>query len=227
MTTRTIWLARGAIFAQALFVASWFLLGFFEGHGYSAAAHDISDLGALTAHHASFLRAALGISGLLTIAFAVFALRPALLVPGRGEPVGAWLVAVSLPALDNLGDAFFRLDCRAADAGCTFAHSTASWHAQLHVIIFLVAAVPTIAAPFALAHRMKLLPAWTDLAHPARVFGVVTVVCFAGGLALSGTDQQGSAQRVLAVLVPLGIVALAGRVSRIARSEAGSLAVVR
>src|SRR6185295_1007568 len=98
-----------------------------------------------------------GVSGVLTMAFAVGALRPALGIAG-------WLVAVSLPALDNLGDVFFRLDCRAADAGCSASQATASWHGKMHIAVFLIAAIPTLIAPFVLSRRMAAVDGWRDLA---------------------------------------------------------------
>jgi len=61
------------------------------------------------------------------------ALRPALAMPGRREAIGPWFLALSLPAIDNVSDAFFRLDCRASDAGC--AEASMSWHAQVHGIV--------------------------------------------------------------------------------------------
>jgi hypothetical protein len=68
--------------------------------------------------------------------------------------------------LDNLSDAFFRLDCRTADPGCTAAAS--SWHAKVHLAVGLISAVATIAAPFVLAARMRYVPGWRDLARPTR-----------------------------------------------------------
>src|SRR5262245_10850259 len=99
-------LAWGVIAAQVLFVGGVVVLSALEGHGYSAGRHDVSDLGALTAAHAGAMRAIVGASGLMTIAFAIGALRPALAVAGKGEPYSAWLVALSLPALDNFTDMF-------------------------------------------------------------------------------------------------------------------------
>jgi hypothetical protein len=218
---RIVWLAWGAVVAQALFIGGWLVVGTIEGHGYSAGRHDISDLSALTAHHPWAMLTAGGIAGALTMAFAIWALRPALTVPGQRAPLSAWLVAGSLPALDNLGDVFFRIDCRAADAGCSTSDAAASWHGKAHLLVFAVAAVATIVAPFALAHRMSLLPGWQDLVRPARVFGVLTVAALVVAGALQGTGGQGWAQRVAAVLVPLGIVVLALRVRRL--SVAGAL----
>src|SRR5881409_3030032 len=100
MRNRTVVvLAIAAVAAQVLFVGGWLTGGAIEGHGYSPGRHDISDLTSLTAHHATFNRATLLVSGLLTAAFALWALRPSLTVPGRRVAVSAVLVAVSLPAL--------------------------------------------------------------------------------------------------------------------------------
>jgi hypothetical protein len=198
-------LAWGAIVAQLVFVGSWLLGGVIERHGYSVASDDISDLGALTAHHPTLVLVAFGISGALTIAFALGAVRPAL-------GLGGWLLALSLPALDNLSDAFFRLDCRAADAGCSTSTAAASWHGKVHIAVFLVAAVATIATPFVLSRAMKHTDGWRDLASWARIFGVVVVVGAIANVGLTGTSVQGFAQRTLAVIVSLGIVALAVRV---------------
>ena len=159
------------------------------------------------------------------------ALRPSLTVPGRGPPVSAVLVAVSLPALDNLSDAFFRLDCRAADAGCTAAEATASWHGKAHLACFVVAALATVAAPFVLSRRMQRVDGWQDLAGPTRAFGVLTILALILTGASTGTAFQGWTQRGAAVLVCLGIVALAWRVLRGLRrrqpTNSGGQAVTR
>jgi hypothetical protein len=149
-------LAVLAIAAQGLFIVSWLWAGAVEGHGYSAIRHDISDLGALTAHHASAFVAGIGVAGALTVVFAVAVLRPALEVGGLTTPIGSWLVALSLPALDNLADVFFRLDCRAADVACSSSDAVDSWHGTAHIAVFDVAAAATIAAPFALAARVRV-----------------------------------------------------------------------
>ena len=92
-TVTAVWarrLAWGAIVAQLVFVGSWLVGGVIERHGYSVASDDISDLGALTAHHPTLVLVAFGISGALTIAFALGAVRPAL-------GLGGWLLAVVAP----------------------------------------------------------------------------------------------------------------------------------
>ena len=205
------------IAAQLLFVGGMLILGAIEGHGYSAGRHDVSDLGALTAHHATAERLIVGIAGAVTIAFALLVLRPSLRTTGGREPVGPWLVALSLPGLDTMSDAFFRLDCRAADTGCTMAEATASWHGKAHIACFVIAALATVAAPFVLAHRMRRVDGWQDVAVPTRIFGVLTIVALAVTAASTGTAAQGWTQRGSIVLVALGIGALAWRVLTLAR----------
>ena len=212
---RVAWLASGAIAAQVLFVAGWLVGGSIEGHGYSPARHDISDLGALTAHHTWLAVGTLAMSGGLTMAFAIWALPPSLAASGGGA-LGAVLVAFSLTSLDSLSDAFFRLDCRAADTGCTMSRAAASWHGKIHLIAFGVAAIATIVAPFVLARRMRALDEWRDLAGRARAFGYVTIAVLLAAMASSDSSVQGVTQRVAATLVPLGVVALAWRVRRVA-----------
>src|SRR5213083_430800 len=63
---RPRWLAWGGIAGQIVFVGGWLVLGAIEGHGFSAGRHDISDLGALTAHHATASRITEGIAGAVT-----------------------------------------------------------------------------------------------------------------------------------------------------------------
>lgn len=207
--------ASAAIAGQLLFVVGWLVLGMVEGHGYSAGRHDISDLGALTAHHATANRLTVGIAGALAIAFAVLVLRPCLRPAGQTGSVGAWLVAASLPGFDTMSDAFFRLDCRAADAGCTTAEATASWHGKAHLVCFGIAALATVVAPFVLARAFRKVDGWQDLAAPARIFGVVVIAALAVTGIATGTAVQGWAQRVAIVLVALGISSLPWRVLRL------------
>jgi len=211
---RVVALCIGAVVAQVLFIGAALVLGALEGHGYQAARHDVSDLGALTAHHVAIWLPVMGITGALTMAFAIGALRPALARPQLGPPIAAWLVAVSLPALDNLGDAFFRLDCRMADAACTTSAATASWHGKMHYAVFFFAAIPTLIAPFALARRMARLTEWIDLAPAVRRYGFVVIAGFVVTLATTDTSVQGWTQRGLIAIVCGGIAALAIQVIR-------------
>src|SRR4051812_45884397 len=125
MTRKLAWFA---IVGQIVFSAGWLIAGAIEGHGYSVARHDISDLAALTAHASWMMLAGQIICAVATILFALLVLRPALRAPGHHEALGPYLVALALVGLDNLSDTFFRLDCRAADAGCKASVAAASWH---------------------------------------------------------------------------------------------------
>lgn len=212
---RTTVLAAAAIGAQVLFVAGLLVIGAAEGHGYSAGRHDVSDLGALTAHHATVARLTEGIAGAVTIAFALLALRPSLrTADGRGA-LGAWLVALSLPGFDTMSDAFFRLDCRAADAGCTTADAASSWHGKAHLACFVVAALATVAAPFVLSRRMRSVDGWRDLARPTWIFGILVIVVLVVTGATTGTAAQGWTQRGAIVVVTSGVALLAWRVLRL------------
>jgi hypothetical protein len=206
MSTSRLQIARAAVLAQLVFVGGWLIIGVLEDHGYRPMRHDISDLAALTARHATPDRVTLALAGSLTIAFA-FALRHHL---GNA----ALVLALSLPGLDNLTDTFFRLDCRAADAGCSTSDAIASWHGKTHVGIFALSALATIAAPFVLARAMRGRAAWVGLARPTKLFGFATIALLVATGATSGTAVGGLTQRIVATVVTGGVAVLAWRVAR-------------
>jgi hypothetical protein len=208
-------LAIAAIAAQGVFIVGVAVGSAIEGHGYDVARHDISDLAALTAHHATLARLSLGIAGVVTIAFALLVLRPALRTADGRASVGAWLVAFSLAGWDNLSDAFFRLDCRDADAGCVSTASFESWHGKVHIASYVIAGVATVIAPFLLSRRMRAIDGWRDLAGPTRIAGFVIIAALAVTAFTGGTAIQGLAQRFALILVSLCVVPLAVRVLRL------------
>ena len=210
--TRARTLSTGATIAPVIFIAGWSAAGAFQDAAYSSARHDVSDLGALTARYPWIMLISQGLAGLITILFAILALRPALRSPGHRDALSAWLVACSLMGLDNLGDAFFRLDCRTADVGCTQAAQAASWHGTMHVAIAFVAVFVTVAAPFALARRMRLLDEWRDLAPKAVWFGVVFLLVLVLYVLQEGRLYAGYTQRAMTVLLAIGLIVLARRV---------------
>jgi len=211
-----VWLAWAAIAGAVVFNAGWVIGDALQTAGYSVSRHDVSELEALTAQHPWVMLTASGIAGVLAILFALGALRPALRGPGRWDTLGAWLLAASLAGLDNLSDTFFRLDCRAADPGCTRGVAVASWHGEVHVIAGVVTAVATVAAGFVLAARMRRLDGWRDLARPALGFTLVFLAVLVPYLVLQGRAGGGYLQRALIVLLSLAVVVLALRVRRLA-----------
>ena len=216
-------LAQACVAAQILFIMGWLVLGAVEGHGYDPLQHDISDLGAVTAHHATAYRLLMLVTGAVTMAFGLFVVRPVLRSPAAGV-----LVALSLPALDNFTDGFFQVDCRMADPACTGMDAYSSWHGVAHVVSFAVAALATVGAPFVVAHAMNRLEEWRSMARPTRWFGALTVVLLIVAMLASGTAVQGLAQRLAATVITLGLAAFAvvvvehePRVSRMAQMIGG------
>jgi hypothetical membrane protein len=220
MTTLRRALAWGAVVGQILVTVAWLAGGLVQTGGYSVAAHDISDLGALTADQPWLTLVGQGVSGFLTMAFAIVALGPVLARPGRRSNVGAWLVALSAAGLDDLSDAFFRLDCRAADPGCTEAVATASWHGALHNDVGTFTFVVLVIAPFVLARQMQLVSGWHSLARPTLAYGVVLFGAVTAYVLLSISTGGGYAQRAVALLGSAGVVVLAVRVIKLSRPEA-------
>jgi hypothetical protein len=197
-------IAQATVAAQILFVVGFLAVGAAEGHGYRWMRDDISDLGALTAHHVTVWRLLLLITGAVTMVFGLLVVGPVF-----GSPVAGVLLALSLPAFDNFTDAFFRLDCRAADPGCTASQAISSWHGLAHVVCFVVAVLATVAAPFVLARAMGRDDNWRSRARSVRWFGALTVVLLVVTGAASGSAVQGLAQRVAATVIPLGLAGLA------------------
>lgn len=196
--------AQSTVAAQILFIVGFLAVGAAEGHGYQWMRDDISDLGALTAHHAAVFRLLLLVTGALTIVFGLLVVGPVF-----GSPWAGVLVALSLPAFDNVTDVFFRVDCRAADPGCTASQAISSWHGLAHVVCFAVAALATAIAPFVLGRAMSREERWRSRARSVQWFGLLTVVLLVVTGAASGSPVQGLAQRVAATVIPLGVAALA------------------
>ena len=78
------WQAWSAVAAVILFNAAWLVAGWVQGPPYSAALHDISDLGALSARAPWLMLVPEASAGVLTIAFALGGLRPAMASLGSG-----------------------------------------------------------------------------------------------------------------------------------------------
>jgi len=215
---RCIRLAQSVIAAQVLFTIGWMTAGVFQGDEYSVANHDISDMGAMTAPNPWLYMLPTGITGIATIWFCLGALRPILKISGIRRPIGAWFLALSLMGLDNFSDMFFRLECRAADPGCTQEIAAASVQGKLHIMVALVSVLFTIIAPFALARHMRNLDTWKDLKSKTIVFGIFFLMTLIAYLFTEGGYGHGYTQRIMCLMLSLGIIVLARRVLKITTS---------
>jgi hypothetical membrane protein len=202
--------------AQLLFLAALLVAQAVQRNGYKPSRYDISDLGSLTADHPWVLLVPEAVAGLVTVAFALLVLRPVV-----GGP-GPWLLATSLVGLDDVTDALFRLDCRRVDPGCTDDVRTASWHAQVHELVGLLAVVATVLALLALAHRFRRLVAWADLARPALVIGGLFLSAMLVYAVRESRPGGGVAQRLAVLLVVAFFAVLVRRLLALSRQSAVS-----
>jgi hypothetical protein len=215
--SRRTWVAGLlGVLGGVVFTLGWLVAGLTQGSAYSVSRHDISDMGAVGAPHAWILLTAQGVSGACTLAFGWLGFRAAL-QGVRGRTVAATLLAVPL-GVGNLSDAFFRIDCRAAD-GCSSAEAVRSWHATIHAassVLILVAVV----APFLVARCLRRSADWADLSGACVWLGVAIVLSVVASVALGGQDGAGYAQRAFALLEVSLLVLLARRVMRLASPRA-------
>jgi Protein of unknown function (DUF998) len=189
--------ARLGIVAEVLFTVTWLVAELWQGSGYRWVRDDLSEMGAVTAPHAWCFLVPQAVAGLLTIGFALFGLLPALRPAGRAGVVAAVFSAGS--AVQDLSDAAFRLDCRAAD-GCTSAQTTASWHGQMHAAFGLVCILLLIGAMFMAARAFKRLPAWGRWAGPTRLVGCLVVAGLVGVALPATASVHGLLQRGVALV---------------------------
>ena len=83
------------------------------------------------------------------------------------------------------------------------------------VLVYTMPFWMIVFAHLILHERMRGVQRWHDFARPSRVFGVVLALSAVASVALTETPVQGLAQRIVAVIVPLGVVALAARVLQV------------
>jgi len=183
--------------SEIVFTLGWLVAAAWQGPGYSPIHHDISEMGALTAPYPWAFLLPQALAGAASIAFVLFGLRPALRGAGRAGWTGPWLVALS--GLQDLTDAVFRLDCRAAD-GCDQAQTAASWHGQVHNAIGFCCVLIMAISPFVLARRFRRLPEWRRLALPSLVTGGLFIAGLVLVVAPATAVDQGLTQRAMAAL---------------------------
>jgi hypothetical protein len=214
-STRRIahWGVIGAA-AQLIFVAGWLVADSLQGARFSSFRYDISEMGALSAPHPWVLLLSQGLAGAGTVAFALLGLRPGLMAAGLASRSGPWLLAYSALGLDNLSDAFFRLDCRTID-GCT----GVSWHAEIHKVVGTATIVVLVIAPFVIARHLRHIPEWTNLALPSIIVGGLLVATWAATLLAHDTGFEGLFQRVLLFIAAAWVAILALRLRRMERAR--------
>jgi hypothetical protein len=220
-------LARTAVAAQVLFIASMLLAASWQGPRYSLLADSMSDMYALNAPAAAFLIIMLTIAGAVTMWFAFRSLRPALssaLLPqagsaGRLVTIGCWLLAFSIFGIGNLLTIFMRLDCRLADAGCTPAKQVSNFGGTLDNTISSIGVLVFIAAGFLFAVAMKRTANYHSLVRPTRRVMLVMIVWVIGDAVSGyGGDRPGGLfERLIAFTGAAWIAYIAAAVSRRSR----------
>jgi len=208
------WTALGGL---VVFNVGWFVAGLLEGSDYSAASDYISELSALTAHHAWLMLGANAYCGVAIIAFAFLGFRPAL-AQVKGSVLSTASIVLSALGADTITDVFFRLNCRRAD-GCTLLQESASWHGAIHVVVGALTIIVLLVAPFVVAHCLRRAPAWADLAPWSLVLGIAIDLATLGFMVPA---TVGYAQRLLLLEGSIWLAILAVRVLRLARGSRGN-----
>lgn len=157
------------------FVVGWLFGGLAQPAGSSVVHDQVSDLGALTADQAwIYNRIGANLTGLLVAALAVGLWRAG--IPGRAGKVG--VVALGVMGVGQFFDGWFRLDCRAIDAGCH--NGGSSWHVVAHSIESTFTVLGLLVSVFALARAFGRSERWRELRVPTLVAAVVTTVLLVG-----------------------------------------------
>jgi hypothetical protein len=214
------WSALGGFAAQVAFVLSWLIAALWQGSGYSAVAHTISDMYAVTAPRGLFLVVVITLCGLATVLFALASLLPTLRPSGWPGIVAAVALALSIYGLGDSLTPWEREACRLADPGCTPADQVANAGGALDALLSTVGIFLFIGAAFFMAEAMKRTPGWERWAWPARGVGITFVVLLAGLIASEAYDIGGLLERALATVGAAWIAAVAWRIFR--RSSATS-----
>ena len=198
--------------AQVVFVAAWLLAGLWQGAGYSALRHTISDMYAVGAPYGLFLVVTLTLCGLGTVLFALRGLCPALRGSGRVGTVGCVLLACSILGLGDLLSPFEREGCRLADPGCSPAGQLANAGGKLDALLSTVGLVLLVVAGFLLASAMRRVPAWRGVSRPTRWVTALVVLLLLATLLVP--DLGGLTERLLALGAAAAVGALAVAVRR-------------
>ncbi len=201
--------AAFTLFAHIVFVLAWLIAAAWQGPRYSAMAHSISDMYAVTAPHGMVLVVILTLCGLSLVLFTALTLWPMLRRAGWSAAVGCLLLALSIFGLGDLLSPFERLACRLADPGCSALAQVANAGGALDSTVSFIGICFLIGAGFFLAAAMGRLAAWRTWAAPTRWFTALIIVFFLLTGLTGGAGLSGLFERLLAFTGAAGIVALA------------------
>ena len=213
---RWAWLG---LVAQVVFVASSLVAVFWQGPRYSAVAHSISDMFAVTAPHGALLVVVLALCGAATMGFAWRAVWPALRSGGWRAATGSVLLALSIVGLGDLLSPAERLACRMADAGCTATQQLSNTGGQLDNVISSIGLLLLVIAAFFLAAAMRRTRGWEGWARPTR-WTALLITAF--GVASVLTQQAGYAGLFERLVAATGAAALAVLAIGIVRRTRGA-----
>lgn len=163
------------LLAPIAFVVGWFVGALAQPDAYSLIHDQVSDLGALTADDAwIYNRIGANLTGLLVVALA-YGLWTAGL-PGRAGKVG--VIALAVMGVGQFFDGWFRLDCRAIDAGCE--NGGTSWHVIAHSVESIFTVLGLLVSVFVLARAFKQSERWRDLRIPTLIVAFATTAIVIG-----------------------------------------------
>jgi uncharacterized protein DUF998 len=214
-----LWAWLGLV-AQAVFIASCLVPVFWQGPRYSAVAHTISDMYAVTAPHAGFLVVVLSLCGAATIGFVLRSVWSQLRTGGRRAATGSVLLALSIVGLGDLLSPAERLACRMADPGCTATQQLSNTGGQLDNIISSIGVLLLVIAGFFLAAAMRRTHGWEGWASPTRWTAVLITAFAVASVLTQGAGYTGLFERLVAITGATALAVLAIGVLRRTRGTA-------
>ncbi|HET7764973.1 MAG TPA: DUF998 domain-containing protein [Burkholderiales bacterium] len=196
------------LLGAVLMTSGWILAGFLQPASYSWTAQEISDLGALTAHHARVWNLADSLSGVLIAAFAVGLYR----IVGSRRSGRIAALSVGVVGIGSVLDGFLREDCPlSTSAACRRRAETVglSWHHQAHDIESIVVFAAMLIGPFMLAKVFRRANELRGLRAFSLEVGIALSAATGAYLALSGRAGGGVAERAMALIYSGWVAVLA------------------